>query len=169
MTTSNMAERLLASTNWSNLHAMSGGGERVHRALCELLASEDGEAAQRAYSGIENHAFVQGELFEVTEACSSVLVASLVDTREKWVRVAVLDLLFQILSGYPSTSPGTPSDIVQRCHRVAREGLWLLYREAICGEREAAFDVLEQLGEAEKARRLLDINNADFTRMISGS
>ncbi|MBK9260709.1 MAG: hypothetical protein IPM54_12930 [Polyangiaceae bacterium] len=160
MKTSNTAERLLASIDWSILRALGGDGESVQHALHELLASESADAAERAYWGVENHAFVQGELFEVSEACSSVLIASLVDPREKWVRVAVLDLMFQILSGYPSTSPGTPSDIVQRCHRVVREGLWLLYREAICGERDAAFDVLEQLGEAEKARRLLSIAGA---------
>jgi hypothetical protein len=163
MKTSNAAERLLASIDWSILRALGGDGESVQHALRELLASENAEAAERAYWGVENHAFVQGELFEVSEACSSVLVASLVDPREKWVRVAALELMFQILSGHASTSPGTPNDIVQRCHRTVREGLWLLYREAICGERDAAFDVLEQLGEAEKVRRLLNIPSADST------
>ena len=163
MKTSNVAERLLASIDWSILGALGGDGNGVQHALRELLASENAEAADRAYWGVENHAFVQGELFEVSEACSSVLIASLVDPREKWVRVCVLDLMFQILSGYPSTTPGTPSDIVQRCHRVVRDGLWLLYREAICGERDAAFDVLEQLGEAEKVRGLLNIVTADPT------
>ena len=155
MTSANTAERLLASIDWSSLHALEGGGKGVQDALRELLASESAEAAQRSYWGIENHAFAQGELFEVSEACASVLTAALVDAREKWVRVAVLELMFQILSGHASASPATPGDIVQRCQRLVREGLWLLYREAICGERDAALAVLERLGEGEKARKLL--------------
>lgn len=111
--------------------------------------------AQRAYWGIENYAFAQGELFEVSEACSSVLVAALADPRQKWVRVSVLELLFQILSGYASTHEGTPADIVQRCRQAVREGLWLLLREALIGERDAALDVLDQLGEGARARALL--------------
>lgn len=168
MTSANAAERLLASINWSSLRAAGGNGEGVQRAIEELFMSENGEAAQRAYWGIENHAFVQGELFEVSEACSSVLIASLADPREKWVCVAVLELIFQILGGHASASPGTPTDIVQRCRCVVREGLWLLFREAICGERDAALDVLEQLGEGERARRLLSTAAADATHARRG-
>ena len=36
-----------------------------------------------------------------------------------------------------------------------RQGLWLLLREAIAGQQDAALDVLEQLGEGAMARRLL--------------
>ncbi|AUX46694.1 uncharacterized protein SOCE26_082020 [Sorangium cellulosum] len=168
MASANVAERALALIDWSSLRAVGGDGEGVQRAIEELLLSESGEAAQRAYWGIENHAFVQGELFEVSGACSSVLIASLADPREKWVRVAVLELIFQIICGHASASPGTPADIVQRCRRVVREGLWLLYREAICGERDAALDVLEQLGEGERARRLLSTATADATHARRG-
>ncbi len=119
------------------------------------IASASGEAVQRAYWGIQNHAFVQGELFEVSEACSSVLIAALADPREKWVRIAVLELLFQILSGHASTAPHAPVDIALRCREAIREGLWLLLREALDGERAAALDVLAQLGEGARLRRLL--------------
>lgn len=157
MTISNSraAERLLGAIPWSNLHALDGDGEGVCRALRDLLKSESAESAQRAYWGVENHAFAQGELFQVSEACAWVLIAALVDPREKWVRVAVLDLMFQLASGHASSAPHTPHDILQRCHVVLREGLWLLFREAICGERDAALDVLDKLGEGEKARKLL--------------
>lgn len=154
MTTSNLAELLLSDTDWSALQALGGDGDCIRIALRELLESETPEAAQSSYWRIENHAFVQGELFEVAEACVSVLIASLADPRAKWVRVAALDLVFQALSGHASTSPGTPPDIVQRCTRAVRQGLWLLFREAIAGEREAALDLLELLGEGNRARRL---------------
>lgn len=151
-----VAERLLQTIDWSELGEASGAdGEGVRRAIAQLLASESGEAAQRAYWGIENHAFVQGELFEVSAACASVLVAALADPRERWVRVAVLELLFQILSGYASATSSTSPDLVARCREAVREGLWLLFQEALAGERDAALDVLERLGEGARARRLL--------------
>ena len=84
----------------------------------------------------------------------SVLIASLLDPRQPWVRTSVLELLFWILGAYPI--PPTPPDLRERSHRVAREGLWLLIREALGESREAALEVLERLGEAERARRLID-------------
>src|ERR1041384_2282994 len=144
----NAAERILATIDWSRLHASAGDGEGVGGGLRELLAASAPELARQAYWKIENHAFAQGELFEVAEAWMSVLIASLADPRESWVRVAVLELMFQMLGGYAGAA--TPSDMLERCQRVAREGLWLLFRESIAGEREAALDVLEQLGEADR-------------------
>jgi hypothetical protein len=141
--------------DWSCLRGATANGEGVRHAIAQLLASDSGDAAQRAYWCIENHAFIQGELFEVSEACSSVLVSALADPREKWIRIAVLELLFQILSGHASATLHTPLDLVQRCREAVREGLWLLLREVLAGEREAALDVLEQLGEGARARKLL--------------
>lgn len=155
VTNTRVAERLMETIDWSSLRGANGSGEGIQNAIGRLLASVSGDAAQRAYWGIENFAFVQGELFEVSEACSSVLVAALADPREKWVRTAILELLFQILSGHASASAQTPCDLVQRCREAVREGLWLLLREALVGEREAALDVLEQLGEGVRAQRLL--------------
>jgi hypothetical protein len=150
-----LAERYLHSSDWTVLRSVAGNGERVKRAIGELLASESGEEAKSAYWGIENHAFVQGEIFEVAEACTSVLTAALADSRAKWTRVAILDLLYQIVSGHPSPSEGTPADILERCKMASREGLWLLFREVVSGERECALDVLDQLGEGERARGLI--------------
>ena len=155
MTSAKLAERFLETIEWSGLRSANGDGKGIQHAIGQLLASESAEAAEAAYWGIENHAFVQGELFEVSAACSSVLIAALADPREKWVRVAVLELLFQIVSGHASVTPGTSPDLVQRCRAAVRQGLWLLLREAVAGERDAALDVLEQLGEGEMARRLL--------------
>lgn len=159
MTNLRLAERLMETIDWSRLRSANGDGEGVRHAIGQLLASDCGDAAQQAYWGIENHAFVQGELFEVSEACSSVLVASLADSRERWVRIAVLELLFQIVSGHASSTPSTPDsprDLARRCHEAVREGLWLLFREALMGERDAALDVLDQLGQGARARSLVN-------------
>jgi hypothetical protein len=155
VTNVSVAESLMDTIDWSGLRSSNGNGEGVRHAIEQLLASDSGDAAQRAYWGIENYALVQGELFEVSEACSSVLVAALADPRERWVRIAVLELLFQIVSGHASSTPSTPLDLKRRCHEAVREGLWLLFREALTGERDAALDVLEQLGEGARVRRLL--------------
>lgn len=124
-------------------------------ATLDLLSAEDPDAATRAYWRIENHAVIQGELFEVSEPCASALVAALADPRPMWVRVAVLELLFQFLRGHASEAPGTPPDIRERCERAVREGLHLLFREALTGERDAALDILEELGEGSRAQRLV--------------
>jgi hypothetical protein len=150
------AESLMETIDWSRLRSASGNGEGVRHAMEQLFASDSGDAAQQAYWGIENHAFAQGELFEVSEACSSVLVASLADPRERWVRIAVLELLFQIVSGHASSTPDTPLDLERRCHEAVREGLWLLFHEVLTGERDAALDVLDRLGEGARARRLVN-------------
>ncbi|WP_437741285.1 hypothetical protein WMF39_37410 [Sorangium sp. So ce1504] len=150
----NVAERLIGSIDWTSVHEAEGTGERVKDALLGLLSAKDPEESTRAYWGIENHVVVQGELHQIAEACTSVLVACLVDPRPRFVRIAVLDLLFQILGGYASPSNFTPGDIVERCHRAAREGLWILIDEAIHREREAARDVLRLLGEEERVDAL---------------
>lgn len=155
MSSLRLAESAIEAIDWSRLRSATGNGEGVRRALGRLLASDSAATTQEAYWGIENHAFVRGELFEVSEACSSILVASLADPRERWVRIAVLELLLQIMPGHASYTPDTPRDLDRRCREALREGLWLLFREVLTGERDAALDVLNQLGEGERARRLV--------------
>lgn len=150
-----IAERIMQTIDWTALQTADGAGDWVRQSLERLLKAEDGVEANRAYWGIENHAFVQGELFEISDSCTCVLVASLLDPRPDWVRVAVLELLFQILSGYASSAPNTPNDIVERCHKFAKDGLWLIVREALSGHEEGALEVLDLLGEGEIVRKLL--------------
>lgn len=152
---SRLAERTLETIDWSTVQAANGDGSGVKRALMDLMLADGPEASTHAYWRIENNAFAQGELFEVSTPCMSVLVACLADSREAFVRIAVLELMFQILGGYASTARSTPSDVLQRCQDRARGGLLLLFREAICGERDAAMDVLERLGEGARVRELL--------------
>ena len=144
------AEYLITRVDWTSLHELDGDGRRVRDALTALLSATNVEQTEAAYWQIENHAVVQGTVYEVAEACTSVLIASLMDEHPKFVRVAVLDLLFQILSGSAAPSSPTPADVVERCRRTARHGLWLLVREREMGEVEAARDVLAALGETDR-------------------
>lgn len=141
-----VAEHIIASTNWSALREAAGTAERVGSGLSRLLAAATPDEATDAYWEIENHAVVQGSLFEVAEASVSVLVAAFADERPRHVRIAALELLFQLLSGGPAAAPEVPRDIVERCRSAALEGLWGLAREAASGERDAALDVLDLLG-----------------------
>ena len=155
MTQTRLAERLIEATPWGTLCSAGGTGEGVGLALTQLLQSESPDEAESAYWRIENHAFIQEDIYEVAVACTSVLVASLADPRESWVRISVLDLVFLILNGFDSPIEGRTDQLRNRCHQAAREGLWLLVREAVFGRRDAALEILELLGEAEKARRLI--------------
>ena len=66
--------------------ASVGGGEVVRAGLIDLLRSQSPDDSQAAYWRIENHAVVQGELYEVAEACTSVLVSSFAEPRAKCIR-----------------------------------------------------------------------------------
>lgn len=145
-----IAERLLNTIQWQALKSATGSGERIREALLSLLAAEDPEAADAAYWRIENHAFIQGELFEVAEACVAVLMASLLDPRPPWVRIASLEILFHVLSGHASNNNITPRDLKERCVRSVRDGLWLIVREAIDGQRDSAMELLELLNESHR-------------------
>jgi hypothetical protein len=149
-----LAECEIDRVNWANLTEATGSAERIGAALRELLAAATPEEASDVYWKLENHIVVQGELFEAAEASTSVLVAALADERPRHIRIAALELLFQILSGQPSESKQTPTrpDLADRCRARAREGLWLLIRELVVGERAAATDVLELLNEEERVK-----------------
>jgi hypothetical protein len=151
-----VAELIVASTDWSRLREASGPADRVGHGLSQLLSAGTPEAASDAHWLIENHAVVQGEVFEVAEACVWVLAASLADDRPSHVRIAVLELLFQILVGRPS--PQAPTDIIERCKRAALEGLWGLVREATTGQREGAWDVLDQLSLGDRLAAMRDVS-----------
>lgn len=164
-----IAELIVENTDWSVLREATGTSEDVGRALAQLIDAPTAERATEAYWRIENHAVVQGELFEVAEACTSVLVAALADTRPRHVRVSTLDLLFQILSGDRTPSGAAPPDIVERCRRAAREGLWGLVREAVAGEREAAWDVLELAGLGDDRLERLRVAVQEGRSRLDGS
>lgn len=145
-----IAELVVYSTDWSCLQEIGGTAQGVGAALLDLLAAPTSQMASDAYWRIENHVVVQGELYQAAEVCTAVLVAAFADERPRHVRICALDLLFQILSGSPSPTAGTPSDLLERCQSAAREGLWGLVREAVSGEHDAAWEVLERIGLGER-------------------
>jgi hypothetical protein len=146
-----IAEVLIRQIDWSKLREIDGVATSVGIALVRLLTAEKVEDAQSAYWEIENHVVVQDDVYESAEACVGVLIAALIDERPRFVRIAILGLLFQILSGSASEIElqFNNEKIVERCKGRAREGLWLLVRELVLGE-DAALDVLRLLVESER-------------------
>ncbi|QTD50169.1 hypothetical protein [Sulfidibacter corallicola] len=135
----------LARHHWAELREASGIADNIPSAILELLKSSRPDEAENAYWKIENHVVVQGQLFESAEYVVPVLLTSLLQKQQKWVKISILELLFQIVSGEPheeEISKGN-RDLGERCREKAREGLWILYQEMMFGERYAAKDVLE--------------------------
>lgn len=141
----NVASHLLENTDWGLYVGLSENGGAVKSALAALLSSSSPEMTKAAYWRLENQVVAQGEVFSVAVPTTAVLVAALSDPLPRHVVIAVLDLLYQVLSGY--STEGTPSsdDFVAECREAARGGLYSILREAVRGESEAAWDVLDQL------------------------
>lgn len=153
MITSSIAEREIARLQWERLREACGSAEQIPYALVEMLNAPNPEAVDAAYWKLENHVVVQGQLFEVAEFVVSVLMAALLEERPRHVRISILELLFQIVSGEAhedEVSLGN-ADLAGKCQAKALEGLWVLYRELAFGERDAAQEILEVI-EKDTAR-----------------
>lgn len=150
-----LVEVELQRTDWSGVREAAGPATAIPEAIRSLLGAATPEETQPPYWKLENHVVLQGQLFEAAAVVVPVLLAALVDERPRHVRIALLDLLFQIVSGEPHLDEieRGVENLTETCRARAREGLWLLYREFLDGERDAALDVIEVL-ETDSARLL---------------
>lgn len=149
-----LAEMEIHRIPWSTLRQAGGTAEQVPHALMELLHAPTPELATQAYWRLENHVVVQGQLYQAAEPAVSVLMAALLaEESPRHVRLGVLELLFQILSGSAHDSEIAQGNrrLDEVCRDRAREGLWILYREWVCGERDAAGEVIKLI-EADGTR-----------------
>ncbi|CAN7536290.1 hypothetical protein LJR118_003858 [Acidovorax sp. LjRoot118] len=150
---SSLAEMEIRRIPWSTLRQAGGTAEQVPHALMDLLSAPTPELATNAYWRLENHVVVQGQLHQAAEPVVSVLVAALMEDQPRHVRLGVLELLFQILAGSAHESEIALGNegIDNACRHRAREGMWLLYKELMHGERDAAREVIELI-EPDSAR-----------------
>ena len=137
-----LVEFLIESTDWQAYEDIDGPAVNVARGLTALLESANAEEAEAAYWQLENRIVVQGNVYSVCVPAVRILVASLLNDCGFPVRVAVLDLLYQILSG---SSVSEDPFIIERCRAYVAEGTWLIVREFVFGPRDAARDVLHCL------------------------
>jgi hypothetical protein len=140
-----LVELELARTDWSTVLEASGFATHLPTAIRALLASPEPADVEAPYWDLENHVVVQGQLFEAAALVVPVLIAALLEERPRHIRIAVLELLFQIVNGQPHEEEikRRNLDLTETCRMRAREGLWILYRELVHGERAAAKEVLE--------------------------
>jgi hypothetical protein len=138
--------------DWKGLRCQ-GNPERVAEGLLELFRSTTSEEVESAYWKIENHAFVQGELYEVAECVTQVLISGLCQPRPPAVLEACLILLCEILNGQPIESENKVGNIYlsEKCKKVAREGIWVLYGIFAEQSHKTVNDILDVL-EVDKER-----------------
>jgi hypothetical protein len=147
-----LIESELSKTDWSHVTEAGGPATAVPLALRELFAARSPTEVEHAYWKLENHVVVQGQLFEAAIYVIPVLLAALATPeRPRFVRIGILELLFQIVHGvtHEDEKKRGLADIDVRCKTAARTGLWLLYREVFAGEKEAALEVLRAIEDDE--------------------
>ncbi|MES2791159.1 MAG: hypothetical protein V4719_16210 [Planctomycetota bacterium] len=159
----------IAGCDWSKVREADGPAIAIPHAFLELLRSDGPESAVKAYWKLENHVIVQGALFEVSVHTVSLIGAALVNTtRPKWVRIQLLELLFQIVNGESHTDEvarGVP-DLGLRCRTEALKILWVLYGIFQEGDLwRAAREIIEIIDDNISLLSTLDRLNSDAGRV----
>ena len=150
MSTEMLAEIERARWDWARLRQATGHAGHVPDSIRAMLKAGTPDELDERYWELENHVVIQGRLFQAAPPVVSVLMASLsCAERPDWVRVGLLDLLFQLVIGtsHESEIANGAHLLGPTCKKAARHGLWVLYRELVEGERDAAKDVLNQIEE----------------------
>ena len=112
-----------------------------------LIGAESSDAAEAHYWGLENEVVIQGQLYNSAVPVTSVIMACLCDDLTRPARTWLMELLFQIVNGESiddETEFGN-ANLGDQCRAVAREGLWVLYRELHYGDVRAAKAILDVL------------------------
>ncbi|WP_157902826.1 hypothetical protein [Streptomyces jeddahensis] len=137
--------------DWGQLRCGCGGtAEHVPGTFERLVEAESAEETLGA--DLEGHLEVQGELFEVAVPAVSVILAALADPLCDTSRNYLLSVLWRVVLGeaHPSEAALGRTHLAQECHLRAREGLPLIFREALAGDSETAVEILEFVDLDEK-------------------
>ncbi|WP_338846804.1 hypothetical protein V8J88_23925 [Massilia sp. W12] len=150
----------ISRINWENLRVAPGSAVIIPNALIRLLKTQSAEDANEIYWQLENHIVIQGQVFQCAEFAIPVLLLALADDCSRPTKVACMELLFQILAGTPHQSEidAENNELMDRCHKKAREGLWLLYKELQDGVTDAAYEILDLIDD-DKERLNFYANN----------
>jgi hypothetical protein len=143
-----LVEAELCRTDWNRVQEMGGCATETPHAVRELLDSRSPDDVKKAYWKLENHIVVQGQLFEAALYVVPVIVAALAKLeRPSYVRIGLYELLFQIVNGEVDSEEATRGleNLGERCRELAREGLWIFYRDYFSAERDAAKEVIALL------------------------
>lgn len=143
----------LKRIDWSKLRDESGFADYIPSVIHQLLNAQSPQEATGLYFDIENYVFVSGQLYESAEFLVPVLIASLLEVDKDFIKTAILELLFWIVSGKAAQSEVAfgNSELREKCRVKAREGLWIFYKELFGNHQEAAIEIIEKI-ETDSSR-----------------
>ncbi|MGW4910297.1 hypothetical protein [Streptomyces sp. NPDC004270] len=98
---------------------------------------------------LDGHVEVQSMLFEASVPAVPVILAALAGGVARFAKSHLLVTLLQLVSGesHSSEVAAGRDDLSEQCCLLAKDGLWVLYQEAVAGDTENALDVLDFLEE----------------------
>jgi hypothetical protein len=163
-----IVDAVIARYDWNKVQESDGPAVRIPLAFKELLSSTEPESTEKPYWKLENHVVVQGSLFEASVCVVSLIGAALSDaTRPKWVKIQLLELLFQIVCGESHSDEVARGvgDLGQRCRNEARKLLWILYGIFQEGDLwRAAREIIERIDDDSVLLATLDCLNRENGR-----
>ncbi|MFF8592681.1 hypothetical protein ACF061_14755 [Streptomyces sp. NPDC015220] len=130
--------------DWRQIRCGCGGTAEHVPGIFERLV--EAESAEETFgTDLEGHLEVQGELFEAAVPAVSVILAALADPLCDTSRNYLLSVLWRVVLGeaHPSEAARGRTHLPQECRLRAREGLPLIFREALTGDSETAIEILE--------------------------
>jgi len=130
--------------DWGRLRCACGGSaEHVPDLFRRLLEAETGDELPGA--DLEGHLIDRGGLFEAAVPGVSVILAALAGPLPDAVREYLVTFLWHLVAGdpHPVEEAHGRTHLDRECQLRAREGLAVILREAVSGERETAIDILE--------------------------
>ncbi|MFB6983139.1 hypothetical protein [Streptomyces scopuliridis] len=134
----------LARHDWAALRCgCHESGAHLPETFTRLLEARSVE--ETAGYGLAGHLEEQSMLFQVAPHAVPVILAALTEDLPAYVRGHLLTTLWQLVTGesHRSESEAGEPELEEECCAAAREGIWVLYREAVSGDTETALDILE--------------------------
>ena len=118
------AELELARVDWASFSGDRWTATPVKEALARSLSASSTEEVHAAYGALENRVVAQGTVYSAAEPVVTGLIAAFTDPRIRQVKIAALQIMYQMLAGLPdaSRSDGANVRLIDRCRDRAREG-----------------------------------------------
>ncbi|MFU8851226.1 hypothetical protein ACNAW0_09625 [Micromonospora sp. SL1-18] len=141
------ARREIDRHDWNRYRHPSGrDGSELRMIFLGLL--EAGEAEEPGLS-LEYRLEVQSMVFEVALPAVGVILAAYSDQLPRWVEMEFLNALHNVLLGEPHVSEiaAGNGEVVDRCIRSARSGIWVLYSKLSRHNSDFLIDILEMVDD----------------------
>lgn len=140
-----LVDNELSSRSWGDIRCIYGGAENIPRAVKQLLFAETAKDAEDVYWKLENVIVVQGQVYQAAEYVMPVLIRALNYDVPGYVKISIYELIFQIINGIPHSDECLigNENIIERYIGIARESLWIYYKDFLNGNKEMAGEILD--------------------------